>query len=133
MKKGSIWKKIILSVVILIIVFAVYMFFGFQNMKKEFQKTKINAVDLQKIKDGEYTGSYKNFLVQVDLKVTVKNKKITDIRVISQDCGPGYEAAGLIPKIMKAQSLKVDAVTGATGSSIAILKAVERALTSEKK
>jgi uncharacterized protein with FMN-binding domain len=43
----------------------------------------------------------------------------------------GKKAEAIVPAIIEAQNLTVDVVSGATGSSKAILKAVENALVGE--
>lgn len=127
-KKGKLLKVILIITVVLIALIS-YMSIRYKGMVKTFYSTTINNIDLSKVKDGVYSSSYVNFLIRVDLKVTVKNHKITDIKIIKQSCGKGYEATDTVTKVLKAQSLKVDTVTGATGSSMAILKAIEQALT----
>ncbi len=92
----------------------------------------IGKVDLKKIPDGTYNGKFGDFLVSVDLDVEVKNHKIEKITVRKQGCGRGYEALETIDRIIKAQAPKVDAVSGATGSSMTIMIAVNRALTTGK-
>lgn len=67
-------------------------------------------------------------MVSVNLEVTVKDHRIVEIDIKEQDCGPGYEARETVDRILEAQSPRVDAVTGATGSSMCIMIAVHRAL-----
>jgi uncharacterized protein with FMN-binding domain len=81
--------------------------------------------------DGVYRGNYdlKGSPVKVTLDVTVQNEKITAIKIIKHFCSPiGKKAEKIIEQVIDKQDLKVDAVSGATGSSKAILKAVENAL-----
>ena len=93
----------------------------------------IKTVDLAKIADGVHAGSYGNFVVSAKVEVTVKRHRIEKITIIEQNCGPGYEARDTLVRILKAQSPKVDAVTGASSSSRSIMLAVARALTSQGK
>jgi uncharacterized protein with FMN-binding domain len=81
--------------------------------------------------DGVYRGNYdlKGSPVRVILDVTVQDEKITAIKIIRHFCSPiGRKAERIIDQIIEKQDLGVDAVSGATGSSKAILKAVENAL-----
>ena len=81
--------------------------------------------------DGVYRGNYdlKGSPVKVTLDVTVQDEKITAIKIIKHFCSPiGKKAEKIIDQVIIKQDLKVDAVSGATGSSKAILKAVENAL-----
>ncbi|MEA3489088.1 MAG: FMN-binding protein [Candidatus Omnitrophota bacterium] len=83
--------------------------------------------DEAKYKDGTYEGVH-SF---VTVSVTVKDGKIAGI-VLARHGGGGAEYAAmvgpLIGKIMEKQSTDVDAVTGATVSSVNLKKAVEDAL-----
>ncbi len=81
--------------------------------------------------DGTYTGSAQGLNGEVPVTVTVKGGKITDIAVGENKETPAIAAAAIekIPAaIIAAQSTKVDAVSGATITSNAIIKAVEQAL-----
>lgn len=89
---------------------------------------RVGDVDLSKIPDGVYKGSFGEFLVQVDLEASVVDHRIAGIKILRQECGPGYEALKTVDRIIAAQSPKVDAVTGATGSSSSIMIATWRAL-----
>jgi uncharacterized protein with FMN-binding domain len=108
-------------------------FFRFQSMASNVkaQYAQLKPVDLRPIADGVYTGSFGDFLVAVKVQVTVKRHRIAEVEIVDQKCGPGYEALGTVDRIMKAQSPKVDAVTGASGSSMSIMIAVDRALRSK--
>jgi uncharacterized protein with FMN-binding domain len=81
------------------------------------------------LKDGTYEGSAKNGPVKVKAKVTISDQKITDINLIEHRTWKGGAAEGMIPdRIIEAQSTKVDSVSGATMSSVAIMNAVEDAI-----
>ena len=85
--------------------------------------------DLNIKQDGVYRGTYKLSPVDVTLDVTIGNRRITEIEIIEHTCSAiGKNAEKITNNIIKKQSLNVDAVTGATISSKAILKAVENAL-----
>ena len=87
--------------------------------------------DLTPIADGTYRGNYdlSGTPVKVILDVIIQDSKITEIRIVKHSCSPiGKKAEKIIDRIIEQQSLDVDVVSGATGSSKAILKAVENAL-----
>jgi uncharacterized protein with FMN-binding domain len=96
-----------------------------------FTEIQAQLPDMSGKSDGLYHGDYvlKGTPVQVGLDVTIKDENITAIKIIKHICSPiGKKAEKIIDKIIEMQSLNVDAVSGATGSSMAILKAVENAL-----
>lgn len=110
--------------------------FAFSSYIKQFDSkvaaVTITNVDLSSIPDGTYNGSYDLFPVSVEVRVTVKYHTITVIDIIKHVNGQGTPAEVLTQKVIEAQSLYVDAVSGATASSKAILKAIEIALKSAK-
>ena len=87
--------------------------------------------DLTQIADGTYRGKYdvSGTPVKVTLDVIIQNSNITKIVIVKHFCSPiGKKAEKITDRIIERQSLDVDVVSGATGSSKAILKAVENAL-----
>jgi len=59
----------------------------------------------------------------------VQDHQIKEIELVRHDHGQGSSAEVIPDRILEAQSLEVDIVSGATASSKVILKAVENALT----
>ena len=103
--------------------------------KKKTKKAKVGDIDLSKIKDGTYEGQANGYRGLVKVSVTVKNHKITEIKVLSNSDDATFfdrAKAGVIKSILDKQSLKVDVVSGATYSSNGIIKAVKNALTGEE-
>jgi uncharacterized protein with FMN-binding domain len=88
----------------------------------------ITSPDLSKVADGIYQGKAKVGPVRVTLDVAVRDGVITSIDIIRHFNGRGKKAEVIVPKIIEAQSLEVDVISGATGSSKAFLLAVENAL-----
>jgi uncharacterized protein with FMN-binding domain len=87
--------------------------------------------DLASIADGVYRGNYdlSGTPVKVILDVIVKNQKIIKIEIVKHSSSPiGKKAERITGQIIEHQDLDVDAISGATASSKAILKAVEDAL-----
>ena len=87
--------------------------------------------DMEGKGDGVYRGEYdlSGTPVMVILDVTVQDQNITAVKIIKHSCSPiGKKAERITERIIERQSLDVDVVSGATGSSMAIMKAVENAL-----
>lgn len=112
--------------------FAVVMgaLFFFLNLGMgEVQKLVVNSVDLSRIADGVYQGSYHKGRWTYDVQVTVKSHAITAVKntnkrmAIMKDFNEKAEAA-----IIKKQSPQIDVVSGATVNTKAMSKAVENAL-----
>jgi uncharacterized protein with FMN-binding domain len=94
----------------------------------EAEHARLPEVNLSTVPDGVYHGQFGSIPVSVKLNVTVKDHAITAIVIKKQFCGQGYDAKAMIPAIVQAQRVKVDAVAGATMSSKCIMVAVARAL-----
>ncbi len=90
------------------------------------------AADAGSWQDGTWTGTAQGYGGDVTVSVTIANKKITAIEVVSASGEtPSFfsKAKALIPKIIEAQNPDVDVVSGATYSSNGIINAVKNALT----
>lgn len=128
-KKRKVWM-IIGSVVIVIAIIAVVLVSSMQTAMKQLAAEEIPDVNLSEISDGVYEGSYSVFPVSVKVDVVVENNTIKSIDLIEHNNGKGSAAEAIPGIVVEAQSLEVDAVSGATCSSKAILKAINDALTS---
>ncbi|MDR2729856.1 MAG: FMN-binding protein [Treponema sp.] len=92
---------------------------------------KASMPDLSGKPDGVYRGSYdlSGTPVKVVLDVTLLNQFITKINIIKHSCSPiGKKAERIIERVIEQQSLEVDVISGATGSSKSMLMAIENAL-----
>lgn len=83
--------------------------------------------------DGVYKGSATGFSGPVTVAVTILDKKIVSIDILSASDDEAFfnRAKGVIDRIISSQSLDVDVVSGATYSSNGIIGAVKNALTGE--
>lgn len=84
--------------------------------------------------DGVYKGSATGFSGPVTVAVTIMDKKITSIDILSSTDDEAFfnRAKAVIDRIIASQSFDVDVVSGATYSSNGIIGAVKNALTGEK-
>lgn len=92
----------------------------------------VEDVDVSKVPDGTYRGSYKLFHVSAEVEVTVDDGRITTIAFL--DTGKMAEETQedieiIFADVISAQSLDVDMASGASVSKKVSLKAVEEALT----
>jgi uncharacterized protein with FMN-binding domain len=102
------------------------------NYKEKVANTQINEIDISQIPDGSYIGYYDVGFIYAKVEVVVKDGSIINIKLLEHKNDRGSSAESIISDIIKAQSLNVDAVSGATNSSTVIKKAVEIALTKAK-
>ena len=100
---------------------------------REASSLPLNAVDFGRLKDGTYHGAYEGGMYKWranECDVTVTDGKVTGIRLGgSQDPGAdNFDHEMLYDRVIEAQSLQVDTISGATLTSKAHLQAVENAL-----
>ena len=89
----------------------------------------VEQVDLTDVPNGTYRGEFhlKDELIY-DVYVTIKDQQISGIEVDSEDLAFLKKPAELISRVIQAQSAEVDAVTGASASSMILLRAIKDAL-----
>lgn len=102
-------------------------------------KTPDNPSDEQPVvnllKDGTYTGSTMGYSGQVNITLTIKDGKITEVTNTNSDTRSFFNKAwrSIQPKILEKQSTEgIDTVSGATFSSMGILDASKIALEQAK-
>ena len=128
MKKRYIVIIIVLLVLALGFITTKILLARFEGNLKQLALSEISDVDLAAAEDGIYIGSYSAFPVSAEVRVTIKNHIIIDIELLKHDNGQGQGAEIIPEKVIEAQSLKVDSVSGATYSSKVILKAIQDAI-----
>lgn len=90
-------------------------------------------IPVNTLRDGTYDGEARIGPVKATTKVTIQNQRIADILLVEHRNWKGGAAEKAIPqKIIQEQSTNVDAVSGATISSKAIMNAVEAAVQKAK-
>lgn len=88
--------------------------------------------DISAKADGVYDGSYDGGLVKATVAVTLSGGRIDAIKILSHDCSPvGKKGEAVVDRVVEKQTLAVDVVSGATGSSMVLLKAIEIAISGE--
>ena len=102
-------------------------------------KTPDNSSDEQPVvkllKDGTYTGSAMGYSGKVNITLTIKDGKITEVTNTNSDTRSFFNKAwrSIQPKILEKQSTEgIDTVSGATFSSMGILDASKIALEQAK-
>jgi len=82
------------------------------------------------LRDGVYEGEYRKGINNAVVKVIIADGRITDIELVKHfSSWIGNNANTVIPtRIVKQQSTRVDAVSGATNSSRVIMNAVQKAV-----
>lgn len=106
------------------------------RFQKDLAQAAIEAIrvfevlDLKQVRDGTYAGTSLSFAGELSVSVTMTGGRITDVRVTQHHDKQFYAAMTETPAlIIEKQSLRdIDATTGATVTSDAIVNATAKAL-----
>jgi len=118
-------KRLIVAGVILAILIG--MIFAVTNGLSEGTKVPINGIDLSNVPDGIYTGTHEFKRWTNTVAVHIEDHRITAVDIEKGMADPQNCSAELFRRVIAAQNTMVDAVSGATVTSKAYLKAIENA------
>lgn len=136
---------IVLAVLGVIIAVAAGGFLADAPGRNEIQALEIHDVDFKNLRDGTFVGEYagtKSHSRDTQVEVMVSGGKISDITIlkgaVDKDGKPseltgGMSMGDLFTSVIKSDTLQVDAISGATLTSKAHLKAIENALKQAEK
>lgn len=96
--------------------------------KQTVRETTVDEINISDVSDGIYIGEYDVNFIYAKVEVTVQDGKITNIELLEHKNERAKPAEAILDKMIDAQRINVDAVSGATNSSTVIKKAAENAL-----
>ena len=131
MKKGYKVLLIIFSIIVILVVAGIIALKSIETRLGRLVDMEMPKIDLSEVPDGSHMGEYSSFPVMAKVNVIVKNNQIISVELLSYRHGQNMKLDELPDRIVQAQSLDVDAVSGATLTSKTVLLAVERALKGE--
>ena len=125
-------KKAAAAIIVLAIlaaggVLTVYLNLVF-NYKRSVREISIEEISLPNVPNGVYVGECDVDMIYAKVEVAVHNGAIADIRILEHKNERGQAAEAVVERIVSEQRIDVDAVSGATNSSVVLKKAVENAL-----
>jgi len=136
-KKGrGFLKGCLVALLVFLVLLAVGGGIGWSFVAKEHREAAslpLDAVDFDTLDDGTYHGVYAGGMYKWrynECDVTVTDGRVSDIQ-LTHSANPEAEtsmAEMLYERVIQAQSLEVDTISGATLTSKGYLKAVENAL-----
>ena len=123
-------KKRLLTAIGIVIVILIIGFMLVTNGLSEGANVILRGIDLSATHDGSYTGVYEFKRWSNTLVVHVKDHRITSIVIESDVAAAGITncSGEIFRRVIEAQDTRVDAVSGATITSKAYLKAIEDAV-----
>lgn len=123
MKHSSALSPLVVMILLLSLPAALTGCQSMEDLRKE-----IGQVPMAELSPGTYEGEAFVFPVKVRVQAVVSGGRLEGLALLEHFNGRGVAAEAILSRILEAQSLQVDAVSGATQSSLTILKAVENAL-----
>lgn len=130
LRKKIIFFTIMIFVFVGLICLVIYLK-NVRDYKQAVREINIDEIDISDISDGVYTGECNVNFIYAKVEVTIQNGEIANINILEHKNERGKGAESITDKIIKEQKIDVDAISGATNSSIVIKKAVENALKGE--
>ena len=125
-------RKVILILVgviaALFLIIAIAMGAKMREIQKSMESVETVSIDMSKVKDGSYTADTDLGLVKVKVEVMVEAHQIKTIEILEHQNGKGKPAEAIVDEMIEKNTDEVDAVSGATCSSVAIRSAVNKAL-----
>ncbi len=125
MKRG---KKALLIVGIVVVALVGIMAIAALNGMGYVRKMTVNPVDLSKIDDGMYVGSFKKGRFSYSVEVVVKDHRIQEAKATDPKQVTSPIITQIFARIVQDQSVRVDTVSGASLTTKAVSKAAENAL-----
>lgn len=120
------FRRVLLIVAIVLAIIVIAGFGYADSLAKAADKIIIAPLDLAGVADGTYEGSAAIMHVKPQVSVTVANGRITSVSY-APPVGPGL--VGMADRIVAAQSLDVDGISGATITTKAVKAAISNAVT----
>lgn len=125
-------KRIIVAaataVSLILLIFLVVYLRNVAAYKQAVRETTVDEINISGVSDGIYIGEYDVNFIYAKVEVTVQDGKITNIELLEHKNERGKPAEAILGKMIDAQEINVDAISGATNSSTVIKKATEIAL-----
>ena len=124
-------KKLIIGLVVVVILFiggiVIHQLVSSLNYISNIELT---TPDISQIQDGVYNGIFETSVLSAEVDVTIEENQIIEIVINHHNYARGGGAEIIIDEVIINQSVEVDTISGATYSSLVILKAISDALES---
>lgn len=92
------------------------------------KNTDLVGIDFENVEDGSYTASHQIGIVSVQVQTEVEDEQAIEINIIDHFYVRGEDGEKVVYRVLEKQSTDVDTVSGATTSSVCILKAIENSI-----
>jgi len=121
-------KRVLPVIIVVILVVVSGMFYIIRGLDSG-SRLEVGSVNLSLLSDGTYSGQYKAGRWSNEVNVTVKENKITKIDIVKDVLFSKQEwSQQILNMVLEKQNIDIDAVSGATVTGKAYLKAIEDAL-----
>lgn len=134
MRKKSLWVLSIGSVALIVAGAFFWTFYYCEILR--IRELSVRAVDLTRVPSGRHSASFETPYKTYHVSVLIDASVIRSVQVIPSDDFMGhFDRKGLVvaDQVVLKQRTDVDAVSGATVTSKAVLKAIEKALSDQRR
>jgi uncharacterized protein with FMN-binding domain len=124
-------KKILIILSVPAVIGGILLIIGFSmtaKMDRELMNLEYHEIDLKDLEDETYQGKAETTLVTVEVAVEISNHEISEIDLLKHENGLGRKAEIIVEDMISQNTYDVDAISGATASSLVIKSAVSDAL-----
>jgi len=123
-KTGCFWTQVLYTGVIIVGIFTL----GSCKELQAIESIVISPVVMEDLQDGTYEAALDYTLVTARVSVTMTGGRIESIRILEHKHGPNHGTEAIVDRVLERQNTDVDVISGATGSSKVILKAIGDAI-----
>ena len=132
-KRKKSFKAVLIVILVLALAVAggtIALGFHVNNRDTIFPNVSVNGIDLSDTPDGSYVGTYEHGRWTNTVSVRVESGRVIEINIVDDVFGGDTIDCSdeIFSRVIESQNTQVDAVSGATVTSKAYLKAIENAL-----
>ena len=127
-KKLRVHRALSILLLCTVLVHISFYFIDLHRYRSAIQQISVQEIDLNTISDGIYIGDFDTGYIYAKVQVTVQAHRIVSIELLEHRNERGVSAERVLRAMLSGQTIQVDAVSGATNSSLVIEKACENAL-----
>lgn len=130
-QRKKVHRLFALVIFILLLMHILFYVLDLTGYIRSIQAIQLEEVDLTQIENGEYIGDCNVGYIYAKVQVVVKDHEIQEVRLLEHKHERGIKAEAITDKMVEEQRIVVDAISGATNSSLVIRKACINALSGE--
>ncbi len=130
-RRRGLWIALICVVVIIVAVAAAAGIYAIV-FSSAASRLEVGNVDLSRVPDGTYEGSFRLYHDSAVVRVVVKDHRIDEVTVVIKPSGFEEYGEEIVERVLREQAIDIDTVSGSTTSQKVILRAIQDALSGQQ-